>query len=186
MQQGMLFHSIYAPGSGVYVEQSVFTLTGDFDVAVFERAWQRVVDRHAILRTAFLWEDMERPLQAVQRQVDLPIVRRDWRDDAARDERLAQFLAEDRQTGFALSHAPLMRLALIRYADREYKCVDPASHGARPWSRSLVLNRRSKWRRRAYGRTPNRTSSDNKAPYTATADRTDPDNWQCRDPRQLP
>ena len=40
MQEGMLFHTLYAPGSGVYVEQSSFMLDGPLDVEALERAWQ--------------------------------------------------------------------------------------------------------------------------------------------------
>jgi len=35
MQQAMLFHSLYAPGSGVYVVQMSFRLTGRLDVGAF-------------------------------------------------------------------------------------------------------------------------------------------------------
>ena len=142
MQQGMLFHSIYSPGSGVYVEQSVFTLAGEFELAVFERAWQTVVDRHAILRTSFLWEGLDNPLQAVHRQVALPVVRHDWRGHSAEDRgrQLDAFLRDDRARGFVLSQAPLMRLALIRCADQEYKFVLTRHHIVLDrWSRSLVL-----------------------------------------------
>src|ERR1700704_6319397 len=55
MQQGMLFHSIYSPDSGTYFEQSLFTIKGDLNISAFEQAWQRVVERHSILRTSFLW-----------------------------------------------------------------------------------------------------------------------------------
>ena len=51
MQQGMLFHSLYTPESGVYFEQLCFTLHGDLDIAAFERAWQSLIDRHQALRT---------------------------------------------------------------------------------------------------------------------------------------
>ena len=53
LQQGMLFHSMYEPESGVYCEQLAITLSGALDLDAFVRAWQTVVDRHAILRTAF-------------------------------------------------------------------------------------------------------------------------------------
>ena len=50
-QQGMLFHSLYAPHSGVYVVQYRCEIRGrkdlPLDVQAFERAWQRVVERHA-------------------------------------------------------------------------------------------------------------------------------------------
>ena len=68
MQQGMLFHSIYSPDSGVYFEQSLFTIKGDLDLSAFEGAWHSVVERHSILRTSFLWEDLEKPIQVVHRR----------------------------------------------------------------------------------------------------------------------
>ena len=43
VQQGMLFHSLSAPETGVYVEQLVCALDGDLDVAAFERAWAAVL-----------------------------------------------------------------------------------------------------------------------------------------------
>ena len=65
MQQGMLFHTLYAPESGVYFEQRNCLLAGPLDVAAFKRAWQTVVERHAVLRTAFYWDEADKPLQVV-------------------------------------------------------------------------------------------------------------------------
>ena len=116
MQAGMLFHSLYAPDSGVYVEQVSCTLRGDLDVTAFERAWQRVVDRHPVLRTAFRGEGLKEPVQVVRRQVKLPLAQQDWRGLSPSEQEceLRDFLAQDRRTGFDLAQAPLMRLALMR------------------------------------------------------------------------
>ena len=62
MQEGMLFHSVYAPQSEVYFEQVTCVLRGKLDVSAFKQAWQRVVARHPILRTCFLWERLEEHL----------------------------------------------------------------------------------------------------------------------------
>ena len=44
----MLFHALYAPGSGVYVEQLALPPRRASSTSrAFARAWQRVVDRHA-------------------------------------------------------------------------------------------------------------------------------------------
>src|SRR5213593_1152318 len=101
VQQGMLFHSLYAPGSGVYVEQLSCTLQGELKVPAFERAWQRVVDRHPILRTAFVWEEMDEPVQVVQGQTRLGVEHLDWRvlSPASREERWEEFLQTDRRRG---------------------------------------------------------------------------------------
>ena len=79
MQQGMLFHSIYTTEENPYFEQNCWRLIGGLDIEPFERAWQRVVERHSALRSAFLWEELEQPLQVVYRQVDLSLDKHDWR-----------------------------------------------------------------------------------------------------------
>src|SRR5258705_8432468 len=116
MQQGMLFHTIYAPESGVYFEQSIFTIKGEFDEVAFERAWQRVVDRHSILRSSFLWEELEKPQQVVHRRVVLPIEKQDWSNLSGEDHeaRLAAYVAADRDRGVDLATPPLLRIALFR------------------------------------------------------------------------
>ena len=125
MQQGMLFHSRYAPDSGVYVEQVSCTLRGDLDAGAFERAWQQVVDRHSVLRTAFVGEAWKEPVQVVRRQVDLPFLHQDWRKfpPAEQAARLGSFVQEDRRKGFDLEQAPLMRLALMRTAEDVHRFV---------------------------------------------------------------
>ena len=61
MQQGILFHSIYAPKSGVYFEQFTLNLKGNVNAAAFESAWQKIVDRHSSLRTLFVWKNRKTP-----------------------------------------------------------------------------------------------------------------------------
>ena len=64
-QQGMLFHAIYSPQSGLYVERLRYSLHGVLDEAAFERAWRTLVQRHSVLRSVFIWEDLDVPVQAV-------------------------------------------------------------------------------------------------------------------------
>ncbi|HEU4325263.1 MAG TPA: amino acid adenylation domain-containing protein, partial [Roseiflexaceae bacterium] len=125
MQQGMLFHTLYAPTSDVYVSQMHCTLHEPIDIAAFERAWQRVVDRHPILRTIFLWEKRDEPLQVVRRAARLAWIHHDWRDAAPDQQhaRLQAFLVSNRAAGFALNKAPLMRPALIRLSEASYEFV---------------------------------------------------------------
>src|SRR5436305_12530170 len=78
VQEGMLFHTLYVPGSEVCIEQSHWTWLADLDTKAFERAWQRVIDRHAILRSSFIWEGVNEPIQVVHRQVGLSFIKEDW------------------------------------------------------------------------------------------------------------
>jgi amino acid adenylation domain-containing protein len=116
LQQGMLFHALYSPETGAYVEQWPLMVEGDLDVDAHVRAVQRTVDRHTALRTGLLWENVPKPLQAVFREAPVPVQRLDWSDRAEAEWRgdLAAFLAEDRWRGFDLTRAPLLRTAYVR------------------------------------------------------------------------
>src|ERR1700733_272885 len=80
MQQGMLFHALLAPKSGVYFNQILYTLSGTVDAAALQLAWQKAMDQHEPLRTLFVWEGQEKPLQVVRRHVLLPWEDLDWRE----------------------------------------------------------------------------------------------------------
>ncbi|MEK7326335.1 MAG: condensation domain-containing protein, partial [Chloroflexota bacterium] len=119
MQQGMIFHSLLAPESGMYVEQVSCRLRGCLNIPAFERAWQRVIERYSILRTGFAGEELKEPVQVVHKRVALPLEQQDWRGLTAAEQtaRLETFLQAGRARGFKLSEPPLMRLALMRVAD---------------------------------------------------------------------
>src|SRR5215216_2414883 len=108
-QQGLLFHTIAAPASGMYVEQLTCVLHGELNAAAFAQAWQLLLDRHTILRSAFVWKDLDQPVQVVGRHVALPLTQHDWRalSNAEQQTKLATVLADDRRD-FDLATAPLM------------------------------------------------------------------------------
>ena len=122
MQQGMLFHSLYSPKSGVYFEQRSCKLKGNLNISAFKIAWQKVIERHTILRTAFYWEEAEKPLQVVYNQVDLPMLEQNWQGLTIKqqNDKLEDFLQADRQQGFDLNQPPLMRCALLQIQADEY------------------------------------------------------------------
>ncbi len=127
MQQGMLFHTLYAaPESGMYFNQLSFTLHGDdLNTKAFQEAWQFVLERHVALRTAFQWKELEEPMQVVYKQVKLPWEQLDWRmlSSAEQQNKLEHFLKADYTRDFALEQAPLMRCALIQLTNKSYHFV---------------------------------------------------------------
>jgi amino acid adenylation domain-containing protein len=142
MQQGLLFHALYSPQAGVYIVQLSSALSGDLDLDVFERACQRVVERHEVFRTFFVWEGVETPVQVVEREVKLPFERHDWRTLAPEEQQegLRAFLEADRARGFQLSKAPLMRVILIRRSEEDYQLIWSHHHLLLDgWCLSIVL-----------------------------------------------
>ena len=65
IQQGILFHSLYSPESGVYMVQTHSVLYPSPDVSAFERAWNEVIKRHDIFRTAFEWKEVDDAVQVL-------------------------------------------------------------------------------------------------------------------------
>ncbi|HLK58309.1 MAG TPA: amino acid adenylation domain-containing protein, partial [Chthonomonadaceae bacterium] len=123
MQRGMLVESLGDQGLGANIEQIVLSLPEALDVSALARAWERVVARHAILRSRFLWERVAEPLQEVLPQVNVPLVQENWRSCVDTGSRLEAYLRGDRAAGFDLAQAPLMRLALFQQGDHDYRLV---------------------------------------------------------------
>ncbi|MFP5288963.1 MAG: amino acid adenylation domain-containing protein, partial [Thermoanaerobaculia bacterium] len=122
LQEGLLFHSLYREGDDPYFEQLTATLEGPLDAPAFAAAWQRTVDRHTALRTGFLWQEVDRPLQLVRSRAELPWSVVDWRGEAGWQE----LLAADRARGFDLSdlgRPPLMRLTLVRRSEDRHRLI---------------------------------------------------------------
>ncbi|MDZ7356795.1 MAG: amino acid adenylation domain-containing protein [candidate division KSB1 bacterium] len=142
MQQGMWFHTLLAPESGVYFEQLSCAITGQIDLEAFRRAWDAVIQRHPILRTSFIGESLKEPIQVVHRHVSMPFEYLDW--SGLSPERQAQqldaFLEVDRKRGFKLSEPPLMRCAMIRFGADRHQLVWSYHHILMDgWSLPLVL-----------------------------------------------
>ncbi|HEX6719149.1 MAG TPA: amino acid adenylation domain-containing protein [Pyrinomonadaceae bacterium] len=141
-QEGLLFHELYAPGLSSYTAQLCCTLRGPLDVLTFRRAWQQMLDRHPALRTKFVWNDLNVPLQIVCKRVELPWQQFDWRELSASDqeEQLKTFLQADRRRGFDLSQSPLLRLTLVQVAEETYQLILKLNHLILDgWSIALVM-----------------------------------------------
>ncbi len=142
LQQGLLFHTLYAPKSGIYVEQFCCIIRGDLDVAAFRESFRQVIDRHTALRTAYRWQDLDQPLQVVHRHAELPFEEHDWRTAAAvrQQEWLADYVRTDRERGFVLSRAPLLRGALFRVAADAFNMVLSNHHIVTDgWSMAILI-----------------------------------------------
>ncbi|KXV02932.1 non-ribosomal peptide synthetase [Caballeronia megalochromosomata] len=126
MQQGILFHSLFAPEQSTYVNQLAATLIAP-DVDRLRAAFEAAVPRHDILRTGFT-PDEAAPMQIVHRQARMPLDVLDWRDRPDALGSFATWLVEDRARGFDLAAPPLMRVTLIRLTDDDWRIVWTRHH----------------------------------------------------------
>lgn len=116
LQQGMLFHTLYSPKESLYLVQFKGVLQGNLDIPTFKKAWQQIINRHSILRTAVFWEKINQPLQVVFEQIDMPIIYQDWQhlSEVEQQNNLQTYIQAGRNKEFNLSTPPLMHLAIFQ------------------------------------------------------------------------
>jgi amino acid adenylation domain-containing protein len=106
MQEGMLFHSVSAPGTGVEIEQILCRTTEPLEAAVLAEAWKRVAQRYDALRTRFRWEGIPAPIQEVVSEFDIAL------EIEPSDRSVEELMAADRNRDFDLSEST-MRIRVV-------------------------------------------------------------------------
>ncbi|WP_031088652.1 condensation domain-containing protein, partial [Streptomyces sp. NRRL WC-3549] len=132
LQAGMLFHALYdSHDVDVYTAQFVLDLEGHVDTTALRAAVAALLRRHANLRVGFLHEGLDEPVQAVAREVPVPLEELDLSGaggEGTTEERLAAFLAADRVRRFDLASPPLMRFTCVRTAPERHRLVMTSHH----------------------------------------------------------
>ncbi len=115
LQEGFLFHHL-SDDEDPYVSQVPFAMAPSTDVGALERAFQALLDRHEVLRTSFVWQDVPRAVQVVHEKAQLSLTQLDWSNvaDGEVEARLEAWMAEDKKRGFDLDVCPLSRVTVIR------------------------------------------------------------------------
>lgn len=114
-QHGMIMNSLRAPADGVDIVQLTVDWPEPLTDAALRAAWQYVVRRHQVLRTAYAVTDdgvislVHEACPARTRCLDLPALA-----PAGPDRPFEEWLLADRREGFDLANPPLARLTLIR------------------------------------------------------------------------
>ncbi|MBA3755716.1 MAG: AMP-binding protein, partial [Nitrosomonas sp.] len=154
-QEGMLFHTLEAPGTGLYVNQMSVAVEG-LDAERLAHAWQEMIVRHAVLRTGFLWRaGLARPLQFVFKQADAAVMHLDWRGKDRLEEQITAHADQELKREFDFLNPPLVRLSLIRIDENRYQLIWTRHHILLDgWGDSILI---SDWLRRYNGETLART-----------------------------
>lgn len=143
-----LFHTadLMDPAHGF--EQWYFELNGDLDVERYQQAWQAVVNRHDILRTAVVELENGDLAQVVAESATLQWHFHDQSGVAeqAQQNYVDELRSTDRSAHFQLNVAPLLRVNLIKLADNRYQLLWSTHHLCIDgWSWPLVFADISRW-----------------------------------------
>ncbi len=142
IQHGMLFQSRMDPQAGLYTMQMACQLLGSFDSLSFKQAWIDVMHAHSILRAAFKEDESGNYTMIIEQGIQLPIIQLDWscENSTGLDQKLEDFLAEDRRQAFNYFKAPLMRGALIKLCENSHYFIWTHHHAILDgWSVGIIL-----------------------------------------------
>jgi amino acid adenylation domain-containing protein len=130
LQTGMLYHRDETPDRLLFHNVNSYHLRMRFDEAAFRLAVERVVRRHAVLRTSFDLARFSEPMQLVHREVVSPLAVEDLRHlpAGAQEETLARYWDEERHRPFDLASAPQIRLRIHRRADDSFQFTLTENH----------------------------------------------------------
>ena len=91
LQQGMFFHTLLEPGSGVDIDQALVELHEALNVTAFQRAWRSGGSTPSRFNEQIFVGKVGSFRQEVHAQIELPWEERDWTgiEDAEREKRFA-------------------------------------------------------------------------------------------------
>nr|WP_256660327.1 non-ribosomal peptide synthetase [Pseudomonas sp. RIT623] len=139
MQRGMLFHTLYEAEGGDYLNQMSLAVDG-LDPQRFRAAWQATLDEHEVLRSSFVWEGLDEPVQVVHKHLALPFQCLDWRGRDDQQAALEALAHAELTQGFELGAAPLLRVLLVQLDDTCYQLIQTHHHILMDgWSHSQLM-----------------------------------------------
>jgi amino acid adenylation domain-containing protein len=128
MQEGMLFHALRDPSSAAYFEQMSYRLHGPLDIETVKKSLNELMKRYDVLRTLFIVEGTDRPIQVVLKEREADFFYEDAAKTATKEginpeTRIKEFKEKDRQRLFALGQDVLIRVSVLQIARDEYEFI---------------------------------------------------------------
>ncbi|NHB90366.1 non-ribosomal peptide synthetase, partial [Photorhabdus tasmaniensis] len=141
LQDGILFHHLLANEGDPYLVISQMAFADRLLLDRYLAAVQQMVDRHDILRTAFIWQGLSVPAQVVWRQAPLSVIELtlDPADGPVGDQLVQRF--NPRHYRIDLGQAPLLRFVVAQETDGRWLLLELLHHLIGDHTTLDVMNR---------------------------------------------
>ena len=108
--------------SASYNMANALTIHGPLQIEILSQAFQSTIKRHEILRTHFATNGDGLAVQTITDNVDfdVPVIDLSALDEAEQNAKAQDLALREAQTGFDLSHAPLLRVKVLKRNEQEY------------------------------------------------------------------
>ncbi|UCH95501.1 MAG: amino acid adenylation domain-containing protein [Candidatus Aminicenantes bacterium] len=141
MQEGMLFHYLQDPQSGLYFEQLSLKISGEIHIELFEKAWNFVIKNNEMLRTVFRWENVKKPVQVILKEHKFKPIYHDLsKKNRVEKRQLSDKLkVKDRKKKFDLREVPF-RVILCKIEENVFEMMISNHHILYDgWSNGIIL-----------------------------------------------
>ncbi|KAF9369890.1 hypothetical protein BGX21_005767, partial [Mortierella sp. AD011] len=128
LQDGILFHHIMATKGDPYLLIHCMSFDSRDILDRYLEAFQRVVDRHDILRTVIIWEHLSSPAQVVLRQATLSVTEMVLDPVNGPVSKQLMELFDPREHRMELTQAPMTRFVIAQDIDNHWAVVQLMHH----------------------------------------------------------
>ncbi|OMQ07601.1 condensation domain-containing protein, partial [[Flexibacter] sp. ATCC 35103] len=143
LQQGIYFHWLSNGMSSLYFEQISYRIkASDLDITDIKEAYDKLITRHAVLRTGFKYDQTnELPIQIVRKTVSGNFLHKKLPSSVIDlNEYVEKIKLEDRNKGFDLESTSQMRLQILDLGNDNYEFIWSHHHIlADGWCMSILI-----------------------------------------------
>ncbi|MCY7538400.1 non-ribosomal peptide synthetase, partial [Bacillus pumilus] len=169
MQEGMLYHAMLDPNSSSYFTQLELEISGEFDHAFFEKSLNELIRTYDILRTAFVYQQLQKPRQVVLAERHLDVYREDLSHLNHQEQQkvLDQYKKQVRKQGFHLTNDLLLKVAVFQLNETNWHLIWSNHHIIMDgWSMGVLMKKLFHYYESfRNGRTPDRSQGKPYADY---------------------
>lgn len=129
IQKGILFEVNRFKDRNYYVNQEILHFNVGLDVFLLHKAFVQLLDRHEILRGNIIFESDHFVLN-IQQKINLPFEFHDFSDfdDVKKTDLYNSFLVEDFTIPIDVTIAPLMRISVFKFGNKDFRIVWDIHH----------------------------------------------------------
>ncbi|MGE1211867.1 non-ribosomal peptide synthetase [Bacillus pumilus] len=169
MQEGMLYHAMLDPNSSSYFTQLELGISGEFDHALFEKSLNELIRTYDILRTAFVYQQLQKPRQVVLAERHLDVYREDLSHLNHQEQQMVldQYKKQVRKQGFHLTNDLLLKVAVFQLNETNWHLIWSNHHIIMDgWSMGVLMKKLFHYYESfRNGRTPDRSQGKPYADY---------------------
>jgi amino acid adenylation domain-containing protein/non-ribosomal peptide synthase protein (TIGR01720 family) len=131
-QEGILYDTMLSTNPTAYFAHTAYRVRSHLNVPLVEQTFNELFRRYDILRTVFISEGFDRPLQVVPRERRIDFFYQDLRElipgpgssaREAKEDFIEKFKENDRQRNFDLSKDTMLRAAVLQLDENEYELI---------------------------------------------------------------